>query len=343
MPSSKLLNSMYMTWTVIIVSGLVLNSCASPTSPTSTPTITSTTIAVPTPGVSTTQSSPLPTHEVENPTASEPADLRAVKIMRDIAYHTALNEEVIEDKLDIYTPIESGDWPVVVVFHGGSSGGKDAEMGILSNNLAVRGAVVFTPNIHSKRAEADEPAGMREFLEKDDCAVRFAYSHAAEYGGDPANLIAFGNSAGGYGGLWVALVGEEIEQIWDNYNLIQGGAERQVSCLAEGSADNVDAFVGFGGAYAYFEVSLGPEDDELLKVLSPSSYFGRNPELVIRFIHGKSDLIVPNTAVEQHRKWIEELVLMEYDATWKEIAGSHGLDARTFEPVMEVILGVARR
>jgi predicted esterase len=184
---------------------------------------------------------------------------------------------------------------------------------------------------------------MREFLEKDDCVVRFARTHAAAYGGDPNDMVVFGHSAGAYGGLWVSLVSDEIEQIWNDYDSTQGEAEQQVSCLAEGSSENIDAFVGYGGAYAYFEVSLRPEEGEFLKVLSPSTYFGENPELIIRFIHGESDSIVPETAVQQHKAWIEELTNMGYDASWMEMVGGHGLDARTFDPVVEMIMEVAQR
>lgn len=288
---------------------------------------------------------PAATEEPTVPAAPSPTAgpvLYTVNVTGDVPYHTAESEEVTEDKLDIYAPAESGDWPVVVVFHGAEDS-KGGSLAILSNRVAERGAVVFTPDIHSARAVHDDPAGMREFLEKHDCAVRFAQAHAAEYGGDATNMVVFGQSSGGYGGLWVSLVPDEIGQIWDEYGGAKGGDGQQVGCLAEGSADATGAFVGYGGAYAYFDVTLGPEENELLTVLSPSTYFGKNTELAIRFIHGENDSILPNSAVELHKAWVEALTEMGYDAAWLEMAGGHDLELISIDPLADVIKDLARR
>jgi hypothetical protein len=91
--------------------------------------------------------------------------------------------------------------PVVVIYHGGpGANSKDSFFYTnLAEKLAENGAVVFVPNWASTRAITDPEEAYRWTLVEMDagaCAVSYAVEKASEYGGDPANLVLFGHSAG---------------------------------------------------------------------------------------------------------------------------------------------------
>ncbi len=64
-----------------------------------------------------------------------------------------------ERSLDVYTPQQAGNWPVVVILHGGGLD-KSSVKG-LSRTLAGRGPVVFTPTWHSTESTVINDQGSR--------------------------------------------------------------------------------------------------------------------------------------------------------------------------------------
>ena len=234
--------------------------------------------------------------------------------------------------LDVYAPAEAGPWPVVIVVHGvlQSSG----TFNTLTNAIASEGAVVYNINVdHSRPAT--------RAMELIACAVRYARSTAAEYGGNPAGITLVGNSAGANTGVVVGLAGDSFEG----------------DCLeTEGSA-LLDAFVGYEGAYhlattlfpdPYDHLYLENEDPELWRAINPYFYIGQNPDLRIRLIHGDNKDTAwydfpPTVSIEFH----EALADAGYDAEVSVIEGSPhtGLTAThydAFKVTVEQVIEVAR-
>lgn len=117
--------------------------------------------------------------------------LHGVEVLRNIPY---VNDGNPLHTLDVYRPRDRrGPAPVVVYCHGGAFQflSKDTHwlMGLL---FARRGYVVF--NLNYRLAPQDKfPAGLEDACR----ATLWVREHCAEYGGDPARMIAAGESAGG--------------------------------------------------------------------------------------------------------------------------------------------------
>ena len=145
-------------------------------------------------------------------------------VAKDIAYTS-------EQKMDIYSPITPGDWPIVVVLHGGGS--TKSEVQGISQAIAQRGAVVFAPKYRSSEPLLPSDT-ITQGPEDAACAVRFARAKAAGYGTKPTpRLILVGHSAGGAIGMTVMLAGDDFKG----------------DCLVNEGSALPDAFVGLDGAY----------------------------------------------------------------------------------------------
>ncbi|MBS1370326.1 MAG: carboxylesterase family protein [Lentisphaeria bacterium] len=101
-------------------------------------------------------------------------------------------------RLDVYTPSGARNLPVVLWFHGGglSEGEK-----FIPETLKDGSVVVAAANYRLSGARAKAP----DYLEDAAAAAKFLRDHAAEYGGDPANIYISGGSAGGWLALMLAM------------------------------------------------------------------------------------------------------------------------------------------
>ena len=293
---------------IVISTGLLLLSgCAAPT-PTPTPTPTT----------------PLP-----------------VEVTKNVAYIKPLQSSAALPILDVYSPTEPGPWPVVVVLHG--LGGNKKTRATLSEAIAEQGAVVFTPTwaVTTPTSSAmNDGEGFREAFEDLTCAVRFARATASDYGGDPARVTVVGFSAGGAAGSTVALPGDDLDRLWEEFASIRGGPPPQADCLVSGVSALPDAFVGLGGCYGFADF-LKEEDPELWKVVSPYAHLGDNPNLRVRLIHGERDVTCPvEDAVEFH-KTLEEA---GYDATLTMVDAGHSIPSTgpDGELMIQLVMEVAR-
>lgn len=138
-------------------------------------------------------SSATPTPAEPSPTPSTVRSELGVSFESDNAYLTP-------GILDIYAPVQSGSWPVAVLFHGDPSRVSRAYLRSHAGRLAEAGFVVFVPNW--AKYPGAYPEDVSEFeldtgeVAQAACAVAFAQERAAEYGGNPATMILFGHSAG---------------------------------------------------------------------------------------------------------------------------------------------------
>ncbi len=193
------------------------------------------------------------------------------EMTEDLRYHPA--DEPFSTKsgaVDVIAPSDGdGPWPTVVVFHGDPrSAGKgwhrpDARL------IAERGRVVFLPAWGHFDSAAAQDMGMgtswdltvRELK----CAVAFAHSHTAEFGGDPDDITLYGLSAGGNAVLMAGLTEEEPLE----------------TCAVSAPAVAVQALVPIDADW----VLGGDWDNELTS--NPDAFYSMTPW---RFLDGSQDI-----------------------------------------------------
>jgi predicted esterase len=272
---------------------------------------------------------PQPTPTVAAPTMTPP-----VEVTSDVVYATLLQPDVTEQILDVYTPEEAGTWPVIVFLHGlnATKEGHIKE----SQAIAEQGAVVFTVNWPTwipDIAARENGKGFREMSEVLSCAIRFARATALDYGGDPSQVTLVGFSYGAAYGAWVALAGDDLDRLWEEFASIRGGPPPQVECVVSGVSANVDAFVGIGGRYDFAE-PLHERDSELWQIASPYAHLGQDLDLRVRLIHGERDSTVRS---EHSVQFNDVLAEAGYDTSLTLFDGIHRVPIElTAAKVMEV-------
>ena len=103
-------------------------------------------------------------------------------------------------RLDVYSPRQAMNRPVVVFWYGGSwVTGKKSQYRFVGTTLAERGIVAIIadyrlyPQVHFPAFEED---GAR--------AVAWVERHVQEFGGDPHHIVLMGHSAGGHTAAFLA-------------------------------------------------------------------------------------------------------------------------------------------
>ena len=95
--------------------------------------------------------------------------------------------------VEVFGPPEVGDYPVVVMFHGGGwFGGSPASMEPLADYLASNGIVVFNSTYRTSAG------GYPESFDDVACDIRFALSKAPEYTTSTGPLTVVAHSAGAH-------------------------------------------------------------------------------------------------------------------------------------------------
>ena len=219
--------------------------------------------------------SSVPVYTPEPPVAFAPlpGEALAIETSTDLPYTS-------ERSLDVYAPAEGGPWPVVVMLHGGSL--TKTSLRGLSQAVAERGVVVFTPTWHSNVPSPDAVAlGWEDAA----CAVRFARANAATYGGSASRLIAVGHSAGGPAAAVLVLGGEAL----------------QGDCLVDGVSARADGMVGLDGAYDILSfipaTTLDAAPSEEWARIDPFAYLKEGqarPGVEVRLFVGLEDELMQN-------------------------------------------------
>jgi acetyl esterase/lipase len=244
-------------------------------------------------------------------------------------------------KLTVYAPAAGGPWPVVVLVHGFDVDSFLLEP--LGKELATQGAVVYNISVTYEVFDSDDlkydlvlPAA----IEQEACAVRFARSTAADYGGDPTRVTLVGWSAGAATGAVVAIDGDDY----------------QGDCAVTEGSGLPDAFVAYEGPYNWSHEPLGPLREDrfvaepgMWEAIDPYAHIGDNPDLVVRLIHGGRP---PSTdewevEIEHSSDYLAALLEAGYDADLVVVDGATHMDvARSyssgFDATVEQVMDLAR-
>ena len=103
-------------------------------------------------------------------------------------------------KLDVYSPKDAKDRPVVVFFYGGSwTTGSRGLYRFVGAALAERGFVTVVPD-YRLYPQVKFPI----FVDDGALAVAWVQKHAHEFGGDPHRIVLMGHSAGGHEAAFLA-------------------------------------------------------------------------------------------------------------------------------------------
>lgn len=197
--------------------------------------------------------------------------------------------------LDAYAPAGASGDPVVVFFYGGSwSWGKRHWYRYVGDALANHGVVVFIPD-YRKYPDVRFPAFMHDAAN----AVRWARDHAAEFGGDPAQVFVMGHSAGGQIAALLACDGRYLAAV--------GMRRRELAGM-----------IGVAGAYAFLPfVEDEPEifgDDANGRYDSQPINFVDGHEPPMLLLQGSADDEVPPSNAEA---MTERALAMDGTATLK--------------------------
>lgn len=232
-------------------------------------------------------------------------------VTRDISFTTT------GELLDVHAPGGSDLSPVVVVIPGANSPRSDSVL--LVNALVAEGAVVFNVGVSI-------PGPTARATNHIACAMRFARTRAADYGGDPAKITMVAQSAGAALGIVVALAGNDDTE----------------DCEVTDGSPLPDAFVGYEGAYDwttrfYSDELYVPLNPYGWDAIDPYAQIGENPDLVVRLIHGEDKSAQswefdPSVSANFNQALLDagydtDLILLEGEEhTALERAGSQAID-----------------
>jgi acetyl esterase/lipase len=184
-------------------------------------------------------------------------------------------------QLDVYSPRDAKDRPVVVFFYGGSwTAGRRGLYRFVGAALAERGIVTVLPD-YRLYPQVRFPL----FLDDGALAVAWVQKHAREFGGDPHRIVLMGHSAGGHEAAFLA---------YDRQLLQKAGANPQW----------IVGLVGLSGPYALepdtdvlntiFANPYTPADWQPVRFVTPQS----PPTLLV---HGTADDVVSTKHTEKLR------------------------------------------
>ena len=221
------------------------------------------------------------------------------EVTGDLVYGTWGDEPLT---LSMYAPAESGEWPVVILFHG-----RQARIPrYMPDDLVAHGAVVFDveeypfgdhPVNPAEALIADRGTGHRASAESAACAIHYARARASEQGSESPVVVLAGHSQGAGVAAIAALFGSGIEARWEEYAVARGGPPRQVDCEITDGSTHVDAIVGIGGPYGAFVGYEDPYGRDFMRERDPDLWeflygsIGENPDLRVRLLHGETATI----------------------------------------------------
>jgi arylformamidase len=117
------------------------------------------------------------------------SDARAEDVKRNIPYADPAHERQV---LDVYSPPEAKNLPVVFWIHGGGWQAGDKTSVQMKPKVFVDKGFVFVSTNYRLLPNVDMATIVRDVAK----SIRWVHDHIAEHGGDPKRLFIMGHSAG---------------------------------------------------------------------------------------------------------------------------------------------------
>jgi pimeloyl-ACP methyl ester carboxylesterase len=192
------------------------------------------------------------------------------------------------------------------MFHGGGGEYGSAILDPWARAVAAEGTVVFVPRWPSQAPSPDVAAAMADFsgiTAQLACAVRFARSEAARYGGDPADLSLFGHSAGAQFASLVALTDPDVSP----------------ECLAVASSAVPDDLVLFEGdwllnGHPVWTSLLAQDRSSVWEAQTPWPHLADAPRLPVTILDSND----PSLAIGTQERIDESMALRDPDGSLRE-------------------------
>ncbi len=205
--------------------------------------------------------------------------------------------------LDVYTPPDPHDAPVVVFFYGGRwTGGLRSDYKFVGQALTQQGFIVVVPDVR-----AYPKVRFPTFVEDAAKAVQWTRENISQYGGSPDKLFVMGHQSGAHIAAMLALNPEYLKAVGGSRNWLRG-------------------MIGLAGPYD-FELAasdmrdmFGPPD-AFYKSQPINFVDGHNPPLLL--LHGEddTDVLVKNTrnlaaAVTRAGGAVETVIYPKMENNW---------------------------
>ena len=117
------------------------------------------------------------------------SEARAQDVKRNIPYADPAHERQV---LDVYSPHDAKNLPVVFWIHGGGWQTGDKSSVQIKPKVFVEKGFVFVSTNYRLLPSVDMATIVHDIAR----SIRWVHDHIAEYGGDPQRLLIMGHSAG---------------------------------------------------------------------------------------------------------------------------------------------------
>lgn len=294
--------------------------------------------------------------EESNEAVTEAQTAETAKTVENIEFYPYEHENITYKKvgdtelaLDIYGPTvpTSGPAPVLLYIHGGSwlSGSRSlkeaGQLAVIAEEIRALGVAIVPVSYRLTSETVTFPAHINDVCD----AIRFLVKHADEYNLDPQRIGLLGFSAGGHLSL---LAGFCTTEFGDAPELAD--VDFDVKCVIDfcGPTDitqltDVPNEADRIYVLALLKSFLGTDlegNEEIYANASPISHVGKNPDLSLLVLQGRSDVLVPYVQVD---RLYEKCVEAGYDIKYIPVENATHVFApadttKPINPTMEEIV-----
>lgn len=179
--------------------------------------------------------------------------------------------------LDIYTPLNPQNAPVVIFFYGGRwTGGIRNDYKFVGQALTQQGFIVVVPDVRPY-----PKVRFPTFVEDAAKAVKWTRDHIGQYGGSADKLFVMGHQSGAHIAAMLALNPEYLKTVGGDRKWLRG-------------------MIGLAGPYDFELVASDMRDmfgppDEYFKSQPINFVDGHNPPLLLMHGEDDTDVLVKNT------------------------------------------------
>jgi len=215
------------------------------------------------------------------------------KVLRDMAYAEPKNER---QTLDVYSPPEGKDRPIIFWIHGGGwKRGDKKEVQKKPQIFVDKGFVFvatnyrFVPNVTVKEMMGD--------IAK---AIRFVHDHASDYGGDPKSIIVMGHSSGAHLAALVCTDESYLKAEKLSFSILKGCVPVDVSAY-----DIPKLLKASGSVPPETYKAIFTDKEETQREFSPVSYVAKGkdiPSFLILHVADRADTKAQSQLFAEHLK-----------------------------------------